>query len=191
MRRLLVFLAVVLLLHPLAVIHAQKGDDALSQREVDDLRDAAFEPVARIKVFTTILNNRQKRIEDLQTKRRSHTDYPEDMHDVLDQFAKIIDELNDNLDDYNRRHRDVRKELPKLIESTGRWSSTLSAVGENDAFKVVRRIAVDSVKDTTDLASSLQTELTAYFTAHPEAAAEEKRRSLDPHAVHGEGAPER
>lgn len=63
---------------------AQAGNDALSQREVDDLRDAAFVPMERLKVFTEILNNREKRVEDLLAKRRSHTDFPEDMHDVLD-----------------------------------------------------------------------------------------------------------
>ncbi len=190
--RLLPFsLAAGLLLQPAASAHAQKGEDALSQREVDDVRDAAFEPVARIRVFTAILNSRQRRVEDLLAKRKSHTDFPDQMHDALDQFGKIIDELNDNLDDYNRRHRDVRKELPKLIESTERWSTTLRTVGENDAFNVVRRIALDDVKDTNSLAASLQTDLTAYFKAHPEAEAEEKKRSSDPHAVHAEGSPER
>lgn len=191
MRWLFVPFAAVLLLGIVPAAHTQKEDDALSQREIDDLRDAAFEPVARIHVFTAILNNRQKRIEDLLARRRNHTDFPGEMHDALDQFAKVIDELNDNLDDYNRRHRDVRKELPKLIESTERWSTTLRSVGENDAFNVVHRIAVDNVKDTNSLASSLQTDLSAYFKAHPEAAAEEKRRSQDPHAVHGESSPER
>lgn len=192
MRLLPVLLAAALLSGPVAAARAQKSEeDALSQREVDQLRDAAFEPVARIRVFTAILNSRQKRMEELLAKRRNHTDFPEEMHDALDQFGKIVDELNDNLDDYNRRHRDVRKELPKLIQSTERWSTALQTLGENDAFNVVRRIATDDVKDTNSLAVSLQTELTAYFQAHPEADAEEKRRSQDPHAPHAEGSPER
>ncbi len=189
MRLLPVPLAAILLLSLLPA-HEQQADDALSQREVDDLRDAAFEPIERIRVFTAILNSRQDRIETLLAKRRSHTDFPEQMHDALDQFGKVIDELNDNLDDYNRRHRDVRKELPKLIVSTERWSATLGKVGDNDAFNVVRRIALDDVKDTGGLAASLDTDLTTYFKAHPEAAAAEKKRGTDPHAVHGEGPPE-
>ncbi len=193
MRLLSVAFAAGLLLQPTAPACAQRGDDALSQREIDDLRDAAFEPVARLRVFTAILNSRQKRIEDLLARRRSHTDFADDMHDALDQFGRVVDELNDNLDDYNRRHRDVRKELPKLIQSTERWSTTLRTVGENDAFNVVRRIALDDVKDTSSLAGSLQTDLTAYFKAHPEAEAAEKRRGQNPHAPHtpnAEGSPE-
>lgn len=189
MKRLLVPLAAVLIFHSIMPAYGQKGDDALSQREVDQLRDAAFEPTERLKVFTAILNSRQKRIEDLLAKRKNHTDYPEDMHDALDQFGKIIDELNDNLDDYERRHRDIRRDLPKLMAATERWSTTLRSVGENEAFNVVRRIAMDDVKDTSTLASSLSTDLTAYFKAHPEVEAEEKKRSQDPHAVHSEGSP--
>ena len=194
MKRYLVPIAGCLLLLPVFAAypqaHAQKAGDALSQREVDDLRDAAFEPIERIRVFTDILNSREKRIEDLLAKRRSHTDFAENMHDALEQFGQVIDELNDNLDDYNRRHRDVRKELPKLIAATDRWSATLGNVGENEAFNVVRRLALDNVRDTKGLAASLQTDLAAYFKAHPEAAAEEKKRGADPHAVHGEGSPQ-
>ena len=168
---------------------AQAGDDALSQKDVDRLRDAAFVPMERIKVFTEILNDRQKRIDDLLARRRSHTDFPEDMHDALDQFGKIVDELNDNLDDYGRRHRDVRKVLPKLIEATERWSTALRTPADNEAFNVVRRIALDDVKDARTLAESLRTELDAYFKAHPEAEAREKLRNADPHAVHGEEGP--
>ena len=164
-------------------------EDALSQREVDQLRDAAFLPTERLRVFTEILNSREKRLEDLLAKRRNHTDFPADMHDVLEQFGSITDELNDNLDDDNRRHRDVRKALPKLIEATERWSTALRTADENDAYNVVRRIALDDVRDTKALAGSLRTDLDAYFKAHPEAEALEKKQAADPHAVRGGDGP--
>lgn len=167
-------------------------EDALSQQEIDQLRDAAFLPTERLRVFTEILNSREKRLEDLLARRRHHTDFPADMHDVLEQFGTITDELNDNLDDYNRRHRDVRKALPKLIEATERWSTALRTAEENDAYNVVRRIALDDVRDTKALAGSLRTDLDAYFKAHPEAEALEKKQAVDPHAVRGgDGPPER
>lgn len=191
MKRLAHLLLAVGLLSPAATFAARAqrtGDDALSQRDVDRLRDAAFTPVDRLRVFVDILNERQRRIDDLLARRRTHTDFPGEMHDQLDQFGKIVDELNDNLDDYTRRHRDVRKALPKLVEATDRWSTTLRNTGENEAFQVVERIVRDDVKDTRELAVSLQAELDAYFKAHPEAEAREKQRAADPHAVE---APER
>ena len=187
--------AVLAFLAVLPALQAQPNkarEDALSQQEIDQLRDSAFLPTERLRVFTEILNSREKRLEDLLARRRHHTDFPADMHDVLEQFGTITDELNDNLDDYNRRHRDVRKALPKLIEATERWSTALRTAEENDAYNVVRRIALDDVRDTKALAGSLRTDLDAYFKAHPEADALEKKQAADPHAVRGgDGPPER
>lgn len=169
--------------HPAA---AQAAEDTLSQKEVDTLRDAAFVPNERIVAFEQFLNDRSKRIAELVARRRGHTDYGGDMHDVLDQFGQIADELNDNLDEYARQHRDVRKALPRLLEAVDRWSATLQQPADSEAYNVVRKFAIDNLKDTHDIAQQLQTELPAYFKAHPEAEKEEKKRAADPHAVRPE-----
>lgn len=166
--------------------YAQAAEDTLSQKEVDILRDAAFTPNDRIVAFQQFLTQRQKRVQDLMAHRRGHTDYGGDMHDALDQFSQIADELNDNLDEYSRQHRDVRKVLPKLLQAIDDWNATLTAVPEGEAYNVVRRLAVDNLKDTREIAQQLQTDLDAYFKAHPEALKEEKKRSADPHAVRPE-----
>ncbi|MGI4828957.1 MAG: hypothetical protein ACRYFU_12315 [Janthinobacterium lividum] len=186
--RILPALAILILgLFPVHAL-AQAGEDMLSQREVDSLRDAAFVPMERILVFEQILNDRQKRLENLQAKRRGHTDFAAEMHDVVEQFGAITDELNDNLDEYSRKHRDIRKALPKLIEATERWSTALRTPAEAEGYAVVRRIALDNVKDARELAQTLQTDLDTYFKAHPDAEQAEKKRNADPHAVHGEDA---
>ena len=182
LRRLGGFCAALCCLRP-ALSLAQAKDNVLSQREVDLLRDAAFVPGERILTFQRILDDREKRINELLTKRRGHTDFPGEMHDVLEQFGQIADELNDNLDEYSKQHRDVRKALPKLVLATEHWSTTLRSPGEDEAYAVVRKIALDNVKDTRDLAEALGTDLDAYFKAHPEAEKAEKRRNADPHAV--------
>lgn len=184
-RRLGVVLLAALLLGA-APARTQARDEVLSQKEVDALRDAAFTPVERIAAFEQFLTDRQKRIQELVAKRRGHTDYGGDMHDVLDQFGQIADELNDNLDEYSRQHRDVRKALPKLLKLTDDWTATLQTPADNEAYNVVRRLAVDNIKDTHDIAQQMQTELDAYFKLHPEAAAAEKKRNADPHAVRPE-----
>ncbi len=161
----------------------QAAEDILSQKEVDTLRDAAFVPNERILAFEQFLNDRQKRIAELVSKRRGHTDFGGDMHDVLDQFGQIVDELNDNLDEYAKQHRDVRKALPQLLQATDRWSATLQLPADNEAYNIVRRLALDNLKDTHELTQQLQTDLAAYFKAHPEAEKAEKKRNADPHAI--------
>lgn len=165
---------------------AQAGEDVLSQKEVDTLRDAAFTPNDRVVAFQQFLEDRVKQVETLTAKRRGHTDYGGDMHDMLDQIGQISDELNDNLDEYSRFHRDVRKALPKLLQATDRWTAILSATSDNDAYNIVRRIALDNLKDTRNVAGALQTDLASYFKAHPDAEKAEKKRTSDPHAVHPE-----
>ena len=158
----------------------------LSQREVDTLRDTAFTPSERIVAFEQFLNDREKQLQQFTARRHSHTDYGGDMHDVLDQFGQIVDELNDNLDEYSRAHRDVRKVLPKLEQLTEHWAASLAAPADNDAYNIVRRIALDNLKDTRQITGQMQTELAAYFKAHPDAEQAEKRRNADPHAVRSE-----
>ena len=166
--------------------HGQAAEDVLSQKEIDTLRDAAFVPGERVLAFEQFLNDREKRIAELITKRHGHTDYGGDMHDAVDQFGQIVDELNDNLDEYSRAHRDVRKVLPKLLQAIDHWSATLKSATDNEAYDVVRRIALDNLKDTHEITQGLQTALDAYFKAHPEAEKAEKKRTTDPHAVRPE-----
>lgn len=185
--RCLVFislLASLVLITPGAL--AQAEQDVLSQKEVDTLRDAAFVPNERVLAFEQFLNDRQTRIQLLVAKRHGHTDYSGDMHDAIDQFGQIVDELNDNLDEYSRQHRDVRKALPKLLSAIEEWTATLNSAVSSEAYNVVRRIALDNLKDTRELAQQLQTDLDAYFKAHPEALKDEKKRATDPHAVRPE-----
>jgi len=169
---------VVLLTAAAPRARAQVGDDTMSQAEVEKLRDAAYVPVDRISVFIKIIDSRTKSIEDLLAKPR-HPGREEQLHDLFDQIGGIADELNDNLDEYGPKHRDIRKALPKLIDATERWATTLRAPGDDPAYKVVRKIALDAVQDVHDAAATMQTEQIAYFKAHPEAAKAEKDR-VDP-----------
>jgi hypothetical protein len=173
--RLGLFCFVVLLTAAAPYAHTQAKEDTMSQAEVEKLRDAAYVPVDRINAFIKILDSRTKSIEDLLAKPR-HPGREDQLHDLFDQIGGIADELNDNLDDYGPKHRDIRKALPKLIDATERWATTLRAPGDDPAYKVVRKIALDAVQDVHDAAATMQTEQIAYFKAHPEAAKAEKDR---------------
>jgi len=175
------FLLSVVLVASTQAALAQEKEDALSQKEVEELRDAAFIPTDRIEAYEKILDTREKMIEALLAKPR-HVTFGEDMHDALDQFGAIADEMNDNLDELNAQHRDLRKILPKLVKATERWTTALRAPSEDDAYKVVRRIALDTLKDTHDIAIEMETSEEAYFKAHPDAAKEEKARKDAPHS---------
>jgi hypothetical protein len=160
---------------------AQASDNALTAKEVESLRDAAYVPVERIGAYINILDDRERIIDSLLAKPR-HVTFNQDMHDVLDQFASISDELNDNLDELNGKHRDLRKVLPKLVRATEQWTTALRAPGDDETYKVVRRSALDAVKDMHDMALEMEASEEAYFKEHPDAAKKEKERVNNPHA---------
>ena len=160
--------------------HAQDTDGAMSQAEIESLRDASYMPVNKIKAFEKMLDDREHRIDELLKKGRGPGNALE-MHDAMEQLGAIADELNDNLDDYNSKHRDVRKALPKLVQATERWSTSLRAAGEDDRYNVVRRIALDTLKDTRSLAEEMEASQQAYFKEHPDAEKLEKQRASAPH----------
>ena len=167
---------IVLVLCPL--LHAQSsGENALSDAEVEQLRDAAYVPRDRVLVFVKFLDDRSNAIRDIFAKPR-RPGREQDTHDLLEQFTSIADELEDNLDDYSTRHSDIRKSLPKLLEATDRWASTIKSPPDNEAYNVSRKLALEAIRDlredTTELIDSQKT----WFAAHPPAK-ENKNGSID------------
>ena len=166
---------------PMDGLWAQAHDGVLSDKEVESLRDSAYVPTDRIVTYEKILNDRERMIDDLLAQRK-HLTFGQDMHDLMEQFGAIADELNDNLDEYNEKHRDVRKVLPKLVEATQKWATALRAPADDDAYKVVKKIALDAVKDMHDTAAEMVASQEQYFKEHPEAAKAEKAKRDNPHA---------
>lgn len=180
-RQLMAAVCALLLLAAPLCASAQDDDSSMSQKEIESLRDAAYMPNDRVIVFIKILNTREQEIDELLRKPR-RPGFDQDMHDLLDQFESIADEFNDNLDEYSSKHRDIRKSLPKLVSAIERWQTTLRAVGEDEAYNVVRKMALDSLTDMRATADTTQTEQAAYFKAHPDAAKLEKERADPEHS---------
>ena len=156
----LVFLALTL------PLHAQSKDNALSEGEIEQLREAAYYPTDRVLIFIKLLDARTKAIQDLFAHPRK-PGREEDTHDLLEQFTSIADELNDNLDDYGPRHSDIRKALPKLLDATERWSSNLKQPPENVAYDLSRKLALEAIRDIREEATQLIEDQKTWFASHP------------------------
>lgn len=124
---LAVFLSAILLL-PFAF--AQSTRDPLTDKESDDLREAAQEPLKRIKLLVKFASERLDTVENIQDEAKSE-ERGARMHDSLDDFRQIIDELDDNLDDYSRKNSDLRKALNDVIEAESQFLSRLQAIKKN------------------------------------------------------------
>lgn len=147
-------------------LHAQQRQSALSEAEVEKVRDARLIPSDCILLYVKFLDLRTKEIQDLFAKPR-RPGREQDTHDLLVQFTSIADELADNLDDYGPRRADLRKALPKVLEAAERWSSALKSPPEEDTYSVARKIALESIRDLRESATELVSEQAGWFKAHP------------------------
>ena len=145
---------------------AQQRESALSDAEVEKLRDTAYFPPERVLAFIEFLDLRTKEIEQLTTGKRQ-PGREQDIHDLMEQFASIAEDFDDNLDDYSKHHRDIRKVLPKVIAAAERWGTILRTPPENEAYSVSRKLALESLADIHDAAAQLIPEQKAWFLAHP------------------------
>ncbi|RXH56873.1 hypothetical protein [Granulicella sibirica] len=160
-----VFLTALLLFFT-PILRAQAHESALSEKEVEILRETAYVASDRVLAFVKFLDERSNSIQQLATKPR-RPGREEDIHDLCEQFTSIADELDDNLDDYGPRHRDIRKSLPKLLAATDRWATALKTPADNEAYNVSRKLALEAVRDLRESSTKLIEEQKAWFLAHP------------------------
>ena len=163
LRRILFALVFLALALPL---HAQAKESALSEGEIEQLRESAYVPNDRVLLFIKLLDARTKAIQELFAHPRK-PGREQDTHDLLEQFTSIADELNDNLDDYGPSHRDIRKALPKLLDATERWASNIKQPPENTVYDLSRKLALESIRDIREEATQLVEDQKTWFAAHP------------------------
>ena len=125
---------------------AQRNSTALSEKEEEAVRDAADDPARRVAVYQSIIEARIKRIQDILADKRAQG-RREDIRESMSEITGLVDELEDNLDEYDSKHRDLRKPLPKLLDATLRWESVLKQPPADDRYELVRKLAVESVAD--------------------------------------------
>jgi hypothetical protein len=150
------------------LVRAQQKVDALSEKEVERLRDTNREPNDRVQVFIQFLDDRTDRIHDLTVKPR-RPGREQDIHDAMEQFVSIADDLEDNLDEYNTRHWDVRKALPKLSKALDKWATALRSPPDDDSYNVSRKLALEAIRDLREDTAHMIDEQKAWFAAHPPA----------------------
>lgn len=115
--RSLAIYAVLLLLPQLPRAAAQRTPDPLNDAEIDELRDTKDEPDKRLKLFVKFAQARLTSIDEvLADSKTPAADKPDKIHDLLQDFLSIYDELGDNLDMYIGRKSDLRKPLKDVVQ---------------------------------------------------------------------------
>lgn len=164
--RLSVLSVLVLLLTVTA--YARKRDP-LTDGETDQLREVATEPQKRLELYIKFAESRLVTMQQLRADSKSAEGRGKKIHDLLEDFTAILDEINDNLDTYAGRpltkddRKDFNKGLKDVIEATDRFDlklKTLKSAAETDteakkeaaAYQFVLQDALDALKSTGDVA---------------------------------------
>lgn len=110
-----------------ASLFAQRRRDPLTQPEIDQIRDASWEPQQRLKLYVQFARARLVKLEEMRNDPKTK-DREKQTHDMLEDFLFIYDELNDNVDTYADRKDDIRKPLKAVIEADTEFQAKLRAI---------------------------------------------------------------
>ena len=104
--------------------------DPLNEKEVDEMRESADWPDKRLELMVKFTRERMTAIEQLQAGGKNAKDRPMQIHDLLEDFTALLDEIEDNVDMYASHKADMRKGLTLLIEANSEWQLKLRRLKE-------------------------------------------------------------
>jgi len=150
-------LCMVLLLAAGPALRAQRHREPLTQSEIDQIRDASWEPRMRLTLYVQFTRDRLVKLEQMRNDPKTK-DRPRLTHDMLDDLQLLYDELNDNIDTYVDRRDDIRKPLKVIIAADTEFQAKLRALKdaadvppeEARQYEFVLTNLLDSVDSSTE-----------------------------------------
>jgi hypothetical protein len=159
----------VVLLLLLSVVASARKRDPLTEAEEDEIRNAAQEPYKRLKLYIKFTQARLDSIDQLRADPKLADGRGRRIHDLLEDFTALVDEINSNLDQYEGRpmtkddRKDFHKGLKDVVTACDAWDAKLKALGsameadpqttkESQAYKFAFQDAQDSLKSAAEAA---------------------------------------
>jgi uncharacterized coiled-coil DUF342 family protein len=114
----------------LTAVPAESRRDPLTGPEIDQLRDTAIVPELRLKLYVKFARARLASVEQARADPKVE-DRGQEVHERLQDFLDVYDELNDNIDNYADRKWDMRKALKAVLEADTEFQARLRAVQDS------------------------------------------------------------
>jgi hypothetical protein len=143
----------------------QSKQDPLSEAEVDQVREVADQPIERVKLYMTFIAKRTDAIQEMvgDTKIQNK---PAKFHTLMEEYTRLVDELQDNLDSYDETHSDIRKALKDLVPASEKWLAIINAPPPDPTYDFTRKTAQEAGQSLVDQAKQLQADQLKWFAAH-------------------------
>ena len=143
--------------------------DPLTDAEADQLRQVAMEPQKRLKLYIKFAEARLESIDQARSDAKQAEGRGTKIHDLLEDFTALIDEINDNLDQYESRalnkddQKDFHKGVKEVITAEQRFRARLRTLRhemetdpqtrtESKDYSFVLQDAEDALKSSLDMA---------------------------------------
>jgi chromosome segregation ATPase len=159
------FLLLLLAAGFVSQLHAQDPNDPLTEDEVQQIRDNKTNPNERIQLYIRFIDGRLDAIKALSGKGKSENEKAE-VRARLEEFTRLCDELQDNLDTYDEAHADIRKSLKELVAATAKWPQALNAAGSDPSYDFSHKTALEAARSATDEARQMSISQDVYFDVH-------------------------
>jgi len=114
---------------------AQRRTDPLTNDEINQLRDTAVEPELRMKLYVEFARARLVALEQMRADPKKAHERGFETHRMLEDFLAIYDELDDNLENFEKRRDDLRKALQFVIAGDTEFQAKLRALKDAAAAK--------------------------------------------------------
>ncbi len=142
---------------------AQSRKDPLTEQQIEAVREAGDQPAERLGLYVGFLDERAKGIHALGADARAQNRDVR-IHDLCEEFTRLSDELQDNMDAFNEQHADLRKVLKQIESKTAEWTTALNEPGPSSRYDFARKTAVDTNQTAHETASAMLPEQVKYFT---------------------------
>jgi hypothetical protein len=153
----------VVLLLVVTIAASARKRDPLTEAEADQLRQVALEPYKRLKLFVKFTDARLASIDELRADASQANGRGRKIHDLLEDFGALLDEINANLDNYQGRplskddRKDFHKGLKEVIEACDKWEAKLKSLrSDSETDPQTRKEAEDYRFALQDAQDSLQ-----------------------------------
>jgi hypothetical protein len=153
---------------------AQAKKDPLTDQQIEDVREAGDKPLERIKLFVGYVDERAKEIHSINADPIAQNKDLR-LHNLMEEFTRLSDELQDNMDNFDQQHADLRKVLKEIIDKTGEWTTVLNEPKPSAQYDFVRKTALDANQSAHDAAIQMLADEAKYFAEKKKEEKEEQK----------------
>jgi len=141
---------------------AQSRKDPLTDQQIEDVREAGDQPLQRIKLFVGYVDDRAKGIHTVNADPIAQNKNVR-LHNLMEEFTRLSDELQDNMDNFDQQHADLRKVLKEVVDKTGEWGTILNEPKPSPQYDFSRKTAIDANQSAHETAVQMLADETKYF----------------------------